>query len=112
MNRNGAVKADVADLSVEQENKNGPIGSLFDDYLVEQGTISEVHYSVVKQTVAIQLARYIKQNSITKTELAKRLRTSRAGLDNLLNPESDAITLKSMLRVGKVIGKQLRVDYI
>ena len=44
---------------------------------------------------------------LSRTELAGRLQTSRSQLDRLLDPENTSVTLDSLERLARAIGKQL-----
>ena len=54
------------------------IGSDFDDFLKEEGIREEVTAAAIKRVIAWQLAEAMKRMHITKTEMAARMRTSRA----------------------------------
>jgi len=58
------------------ENKH--FGSDFDDFLKEEGIQEEVTAAAIERVIALQLAETIKKRHITKTEMATRMRTSRA----------------------------------
>ena len=44
---------------------------------------------------------------MSKAEIAKRLRTSRTGVDRLLDPENTSITLNTMAKVANLLGKRI-----
>jgi antitoxin HicB len=46
---------------------------------------------------------------ISKSELAGRLQTSRSQVDRLLDPDNTAVTLDSLERLARAVGKQLVV---
>ena len=56
-------------------------GSDFGDFLAEEGISAEVEILALKRVVAIQLQQILEQEHITKTQLASRMKTSRASLD-------------------------------
>lgn len=60
------------------------IGSNFDDFLKEEGIQEEVTAAAIKRVVACQLAEAMKRMHMTKTEMAARMRTSRAVVNRLL----------------------------
>ncbi len=51
----------------------------------------------------------MKKNKISKTEMAQRLKTSRMGLNRLLNADNTSITLDSMVKAAEVVGKPLSI---
>jgi len=58
--------------------KNKSIGSSFDDFLKEEEITEEVENRAVKKLISFQLLDTMKNENLTKTELAHRLDTSRA----------------------------------
>ena len=72
-----------------KSTKKGRIGSSFDDYLKEEGIYEEVTARAIKRVIARQLDALMHDQGLTKTTLAKRMKTSRAQLDRLLDPEND-----------------------
>jgi hypothetical protein len=71
--------------------EKGCVGSSFDDFLKEEGRYEEATEQAIKKVVAYQIAKKMKEQRITKVEMAKRLSTSRTQLDRLLDPENDRI---------------------
>ena len=63
------------------------IGSDFDDFLREEGLLDEVQATAVKRVLASQLEKSMLEARLTKTAMARRMRTTRAQLDRLLNPQ-------------------------
>jgi antitoxin HicB len=88
------------------------IGSDFDDFLAEEGTLQEVEQIAIKRVLALQLSQLMVAQNLTKTEMAKRMKTSRTSLDRLLDPENESVTLQTMERAAKVLGKQLRLSLV
>lgn len=88
------------------------IGSTFDSFLEEEGIKEEVELGAVKKVLAYQLQETIQAQHITKTELAKRLETSRAAVDRLLDPENDAVTLHTLKRAANLLGKHIRLELV
>jgi antitoxin HicB len=44
--------------------------------------------------------------------MAKRMRTSRAALDRLLDPGNDGVTLSTMRKAAAVVGREIRVELV
>jgi predicted XRE-type DNA-binding protein len=91
---------------------NNSIGSSFDDFLVEEGLAEEVEAGAIKKIIAYQLQEAIEKEQLTKTALAARLDTSRAAVDRLLDPENESITLLTLKKAAKVLGKKLRLELV
>ena len=92
--------------------KNNAIGSSFDDFLVEEGIAEEVEAGAIKKIIAYQLQEAIQREQLTKTSLAVQLETSRAAVNRLLDPENESITLLTLKKAAKVLGKKLRLELV
>jgi len=86
------------------------IGSNFDDFLKEEKTYEQAQAAAIKRVVAYQIAEEMKKKKLTKTEMASRMKTSRAALERLLDPENASITLITLERAASVLGKKLSVQ--
>jgi DNA-binding Xre family transcriptional regulator len=86
------------------------IGSNFDDFLKEEKIYEQVQAVAIKRVVAYQIAEEMKKKNLTKTEMASRMKTSRAALERLLDPENASITLFTLERAASALGKTLRVE--
>ncbi len=86
-------------------------GSNFDDFLAEEGILEEVSARAVKRLLAIQLEEIMADSQLTKSELADLLQTSRSQVDRLLDPDNTTITLESLEKLARAVGRQLRVEF-
>ena len=87
------------------------IGTNFDDFLREEQMLHRVEATAVKRVIAFQIEREMKRRKLTKTEMASRMKTSRAGLERLLDPANRSVTLSTLERAASVLGKRLRVEF-
>jgi len=94
-----------------QEN-NPRIGSDFDDFLKEEGLYAEVNAGAAKKLLALQLSRALEENSMTKTELASRMRTSRAVINRLLDPANLALNLQTVSKAATALGKKIEIRLV
>jgi DNA-binding Xre family transcriptional regulator len=92
--------------------KKGRVGSSFDDFLKEEGIYEEVTARAIKRVLARQLDALMQDQKITKSALAKRMHTSRAQLDRLLDPENESVTLGTLARAAQAVGRQLRMELV
>ncbi len=88
--------------------KNKHRGSSFDDFLKEEGIFEECNAEAVKRVIAFQLEREIKKQKLTKTQLAKKMQTSRAALNRILDPKRTC-SLKSLIMMVSALGKRLEI---
>jgi DNA-binding Xre family transcriptional regulator len=94
------------------EKPKGRIGSSFDDFLKEEGNYEEVSARAIKRVLARQLDALMIDQKITKAELARRMKTSRAQLDRLLDPQNESVTLSTLTRAAHAVGRTLRVELV
>lgn len=94
------------------KRKNPAIGSLFDDFLKEEGTYEETQAAAIKRVLARQIERAMKEQKISKADMARRMDTSRTQLDRLLDPDNDSLTLTTLARAAKVIGREIRLQLV
>lgn len=85
------------------------IGSDFDDFLAEEGLLEEVEAVAVKRVLAYQISEMMKEQSLSKSEMARRMKTSRAALERLLDPDNRSVTLHTMDKAARSLGKRLRL---
>jgi DNA-binding phage protein len=90
----------------------GRIGSSFDDFLREDGIYEEVSARAIKRVIARQLGGLMRENGLTKAVLARRMQTSRAQLDRLLDPENDSVTLGTLTRAAHAVGRTLKMELV
>jgi antitoxin HicB len=86
-------------------------GSDFDEFLQDEGILEEVTARAHKRLLTLQLNDAMKASNTSKVQLAERLQTSRSQLDRLLDPDNTAVTLESLERLARAVGKQLRVEF-
>lgn len=92
--------------------RNPQIGPLFDDWLKEEGIHDEATATAVKRVLAWQLDEAMKAQKLSKAEMARRMETSRPQLDRLLDPANHSVTLDTLAKAAKAVGRQLRVDLV
>jgi predicted DNA-binding protein (UPF0251 family) len=85
------------------------IGSDFDEFLSEEGILEDAEAIAVKRVLAFQITKLMKAEGLSKTEMARRMKTSRAALDRLLDPDNRSITLITMDKAARSLGRRLRL---
>jgi len=86
------------------------IGSSFDDFLKEEAILEEVTAVAMKRVIAWQIAREMKVQQLTKTALAKRMHTSRAALNRLLDENDSSLTLTTLASAAAALGKKVNLQ--
>jgi antitoxin HicB len=82
-------------------------GSTFDSFLEEEGIREEVEAVAIKRVLAWQLEQAMQEQRKTKQAMAKQLRTSRSQLDRLLDPQNVSVTLDTITRAARALGKRV-----
>jgi DNA-binding phage protein len=90
--------------------KSKHLGSRLEDFLSEEGILEETTVAAIKSVIAWQLAEEMRKKKITKSRMAEMMKTSRAQLDRVLDPESGNTTLETLQRAAKIVGRELRVE--
>jgi len=89
-------------------------GTTFDSFLQDEGLYAEVTARAIKDVLSEQLVTAMEQEGISKTEMARRLDTSRSALDRLLDPEDPNLNLKvfTLAKVAAALGKRMELRFI
>jgi antitoxin HicB len=98
---------------MKAKKKNGAVGhtgSSFDSFLEEEDIREEVEAVAVKRVISWQLAEAMRKKKKTKRALAKELHTSRSQLDRLLDPQNVSVSLDTISRAARTLGKRLIVQ--
>jgi DNA-binding Xre family transcriptional regulator len=88
------------------------IGNSFDDFLQEEGMLAQAEAIAIKRVIAFQLEETMAKEHITKTEMAKRMNTSRSAINRLLDPLNTSITLATIENAVAAMGKRLQIQVV
>lgn len=88
---------------------NKHIGSRLDELLEEDGVLEDVTAVALKRVIAWQIAEEMRAQQLTKTTLAKRMHTSRAALNRLLDEEDASLTLTTLASAAAALGKTVSI---
>jgi len=95
---------------VSKQNRH--VGSSLEDFLKEEGILEETRSIAIKETIAFQIQKAMEKEKISKVEMARRMHTSRAALDRFLAPGSASVTLQTLARAARAIGRDLRIELV
>ena len=87
-------------------------GSDFRDFLKEEGIWEEVEERAMKKALALQLEKLIASHQITKTEMAARMKTSRAVVDRLLDASNPSLTISTLGKAARALGRKIKIELI
>jgi DNA-binding Xre family transcriptional regulator len=85
------------------------MGSDLESFLEEQGLLEDADAVATKRVIAFQIAQEMKRRRVSKSEMARRMNTSRPALDRLLDPANPSVTLSTLERAAAALGKTLSI---
>ena len=89
---------------------NRNLGTSFDEFLKAEGLLEDATVVAVKRYIAFRLTRQMAENNLSKSEMARRIATSRSALDRLLDPSNESVTLQTLQRAARALGGRLKVE--
>jgi antitoxin HicB len=95
---------------MKKEAMNRHMGSRVDDFFAKEGLLEEIEAIAIKRVIALELQDALDKTQMTKTELARRLETSRSHVDRILDPANESITLNTLIKAAALLGKRLHVS--
>ena len=87
------------------------IGSKFDNFLEEEGLLQESESVAIKRVIAYALEQKMLADNMSVNRLAKELDTSRTAISRILDPENTSITLNTIEKVAKYLGKRVTISF-
>ena len=93
-------------------SKRAHRGSDFRDCLKDQGIPGEVEARALKQALSLQLDQLLKERELTKTQMATRMKTSRAAVDRLLDASNSSVTLKTPGKAARALGRKVKIELV
>ena len=83
-----------------------------DNFLKEEGELEEFEAIAVKEVLAWQIAEAMKAQNLSRKRLAERMRTSRSQISRLLDPKDGNVTINTLQRAAKIVGRTLRLELV
>lgn len=83
-----------------------------EQFLDEDGIKDDATLVALKRVVALQLEETMRLRHMTKTQLAQKMHTSRAQVDRVLDPEQGNVTLETLVRAAKILGRSLQLKLV
>ncbi len=90
--------------------KKQNVGSDFDEFLAQEGMLEEVTAVAVKRVIAWQIEQEMAAQKLTKTAMAKKMRTSRASLNRLLDENDTSLTLTTLAGAAAALGRRIKLE--
>lgn len=83
-----------------------------DDFLGGEGKRDEFEAIAVKEVLAWQIEQAMKEKNISRNNLAQRMKTSRSQIGRLLDPKDGNVTLTTLQRAARMVGRSLRLELV
>ena len=90
--------------------KNKHIGSTLESLLEEDGTLVEADAAALKRVLAWQVQQAMAEKKLTRSAMAREMRTSRTVVARLLDPRDQAVTLRTLVKAADVLDKRIRLE--
>ena len=87
-------------------------GSTLDDFLAHEGVLEEFQARAIKEVVAWQLAEAMREQGLSKNQLARQMHTSRTQVDRVLDPEAGNVTIETLQRAAALVGRRVKVELV
>ncbi|MEY4083422.1 MAG: hypothetical protein RL483_791 [Pseudomonadota bacterium] len=91
-------------------NKARHLGQDFDEYLAEEGVLEQTHALALKRLISVKIEEQMRLKTITKTEMARRMNTSRAALNRLLDASEISLTLITLVSALRALELDIQVQ--
>ncbi|MBL1209295.1 helix-turn-helix domain-containing protein [Geminocystis sp. GBBB08] len=91
---------------------NQYIGSNFDEFLESENLLTEVEAIAIKRVITYQIEQAMIQKGLSKSAMAKRMKTSRASLDRLLDPDNPSMNLQTITKAATTLNKRLKFELV
>ncbi len=88
------------------------LGSSLDDFLTEEGRLAEAEAVASKRVLAFQIAQLMAEQQLSKAEMARRMSTSRAAVDRLLDFDTESATLATLEKAATALGRRLHIALV
>jgi antitoxin HicB len=80
--------------------------------LNEEATLEQFEAAAIKEALAGQIAEAMKAQNLSRKLLAERMKTSRSQISRLLDPKDGNVTIATLQRAAKMVGRTLRVELV
>ncbi|HZM89400.1 MAG TPA: helix-turn-helix domain-containing protein [Blastocatellia bacterium] len=100
-----------ADMNKRTARSTSKLTTL-DEILKEQGKLDEFEAVAIKEVLAWQIAAAMKAQNLSRKRLAERMKTSRSQISRLLDPKDGNVTIATLQRAAKIVGRTLRLELV
>jgi len=90
--------------------KNRRIGSTLQSLPEKDGSVVEADAAALKRVLAWQVQQAMAERNLTRSAMARQMRTSRTVVARLLDPRDQAITLRTLVKAAGVLSRRIRLE--
>ncbi len=83
-----------------------------DSVLEAEGVRDAFQAVAIKEVLAWQIDKAMKEQNISRKRLAERMGTSRSQISRLLDPADGNVTLLTLQRAAEMLGRSVRLDLV
>ena len=83
-----------------------------DEFLKGEGKLEEFEAVAIKEILAWQIAEAMRAQKLSRKRLAERMNTSRSQISRLLDPRDGNVTLATLQRAARIVGRKLRLELV
>jgi predicted XRE-type DNA-binding protein len=83
-----------------------------DDFLKGQGKLEEFEAVAIKEVLAWQIGEAMKAQNLSRKRMAERMNTSRSQVSRLLDPTDGNVTLATLQRAARIVGRTLKLELV
>ena len=98
---------------MNRKKKSNPHrGSSLDDLLKEEGIFEETQAVAIKEVLAWQITKAMATKKMSRKGMAEAMGTSRSQISRLLDPKDGNVTLATLQRAAKIVGRKVRLELV
>ena len=83
-----------------------------DAFLKQEGKLEEFEAVAIKEVLAWQIGEAMKAQNLSRKRLAERMNTSRSQVSRLLDPKDGNVTIATLQRAARIVGRTLRLELV
>jgi len=83
-----------------------------DDFLRSEGKLEEFEAVAIKEVLAWQIGEAMKAQNLSRKRMAERMNTSRSQVSRLLDPKDGNVTLATLQRAARIVGRTLKLELV
>ncbi len=83
-----------------------------DEFLKGEGKLEEFEAVAIKEVLAWQITEAMRAQKLSRKRLAERMNTSRSQISRLLDPRDGNVTLATLQRAARMVGRKLRIELV